>query len=559
MVFRNIPLHLLFFLFHIEQPRKNMSFVPDGAIGAIFEIIYFIDSTVDDWNQVLPEAHIFLRDCHRFVAMIQPMRSQEGVRQNGFSTATTSRSQVGPYTTTTIATERTQIEDDDDNNNNNRFINNTNIRMAEISRNKNHTSTPLLSSITPSTPTPLSSDSPPNPPPHDQQGHYRYSQQQYYPSPPLPQQQQQYYQQSTNPHYPPQAAPISEIAVHENQEAARLIITEILQSVQQAKIYVEEFLYENSRKRGSWMQAIQWYVTRAFVSGDYREFFRQEAERIRTLLNDLMLNEEIISKSKETKVEDFRDDMSNDSYMFWTKHLGNDMIVDWIQFKDAYTLLYGTLEPMDEHYIKSVLTSNAKENLRITIYGFISFMQKHGFPFEKNVALRKAFDMPVMGEDKRMEIAKMVMDLVQEFASSEMKKNLVDVYTWYAGVDKKDKKAMQERANKWARLVKESRDVKYDKTKETDEHKRANDVDSARRAVSLFYQEYMVMWRIGQVSREMFNDVDFPGKARIKDFINFYSPLDKANFLIVMGRQEKDWENKKPKVYNFLKKMVGEK
>ncbi|KAG2220677.1 hypothetical protein INT45_008220 [Circinella minor] len=121
-----------------------------------------------------------------------------------------------------------------------------------------------------------------------------------------------------------------------------------------------------------------------------------------------------------------------------------------------------------------------------------------------------------MGEDKRMEIAKMVMDLVQEFASLEMQKHLIAVYTWYAHTNKEDINAMQERANEWARLVTEARDVSFVKT---NAHIRANEVDSARRAVSLFYQEYMVMWRIGQVSREMFMDVDFPDKGRIKDFI----------------------------------------
>ena len=76
------------------------------------------------------------------------------------------------------------------------------------------------------------------------------------------------------------------------------------------------------------------------------------------------------------------------------------------------------------------------------------------------------------------------------------------------------------------------------------------------------------MWRIGQVSRETFADVDFPGKARIKDFLNYIQPLDYANYHIVMygpnsGKTQeeiekaiKNWPNKEPKVYKFLKELI---
>ena len=464
-----------------------MSFVGADQVLLVFEIIKFIDESVDDWNQVLPEAHQFLRDCQRFHAMIEPMKERgANGQQNGGYSASTSRTQVGSARFST-ATSRTQIDDDKTVANMNKS--NNNIVITE--NNSINNQTPFLSpGLSPS--------------------HLEVSL-----SPTLERSDQQ--RKQYVPYYPQQQAPISEIPIHKNQDAARQIIDEIVEAIRQSKHYAEEFLIEiTNRSRGSWMQSIQWFFTRAFASGDYRAYFRAESERIRLLLGDLMLNEEITKQAAGPKVESFKDDMSNDSYMFWTKHLGDNITVEWCKFKDVYNLLYGLLEPVDEHYIKSVLISKDKKNPRVTVYGFIAFMQKHGFPFEKNIASRKAFEAPVMGEDKRMEIAKMVMNLVQEFASLEMQKHLISVYTWYAQTSKNDINAMQERANEWGQLVAEARDVNFVKTKA---HIRANDVDSARRAVSLFYQEYMVMWRIGQVSREMFMDVDFPGKGRIKDFI----------------------------------------
>ncbi|KAG2219023.1 hypothetical protein INT45_013786 [Circinella minor] len=265
---------------------------------------------------VLPEAHQFLRDCQRFYAMVEPMRERDANRQqNDDYSTSTSRTQVGS-TRFSAASSRTQIDYD-------KAIMDMNKRALPSSLD-----IPLCST--------------------HEQSH---------------QQQQQHI-----PFYPQQQAPINEISIHKNQDAARQIIDEIVEAIHQSRLYVEAFLFENTNcSRGSWMQNIQWFFTRAFASGDYRTYFRAESERIRLLLGDLILNEEITKQTAEPKVENFKEDMSNDSYMFWTKHLGDNIIVEWPTFKDAYNLLYGLLEPVDEHYIKSVLTSKDKKNPRVTL------------------------------------------------------------------------------------------------------------------------------------------------------------------------------------------------
>ncbi|KAI9493610.1 hypothetical protein BDB00DRAFT_787896 [Zychaea mexicana] len=59
------------------------------------------------------------------------------------------------------------------------------------------------------------------------------------------------------------------------------------------------------------------------------------------------------------------------------------------------------------------------------------------------------------------------------------------------------KMVIQMRADKWARLLKEARNVKDEKDEIVDKKLlKASRVDKARRVVSFFYQCYMVMWRV---------------------------------------------------------------
>jgi len=100
---------------------------------------------------------------------------------------------------------------------------------------------------------------------------------------------------------------------------------------------------------------------------------------------------------------------------------------------------------------------------------------------------------------------------------------------------------------KWARKMKQ-RD------------KEAVVINNYRRELSSIFQRYMVLFRVGKLAHDMFQDIDWPGKGRIKTFINICKPLDYYNFVIAMKDQSRScldrhkiWvDSAKPKVYEFL-------
>lgn len=44
------------------------------------------------------------------------------------------------------------------------------------------------------------------------------------------------------------------------------------------------------------------------------------------------------------------------------------------------------------------------------------------------------------------------------------------------------------------------------------------------------------MWRLGNLTQEMFEEIDFPGTNRIITFLSYCEPLDEANFRIKIKR-----------------------
>ncbi|KAI7847309.1 hypothetical protein BDC45DRAFT_356883 [Circinella umbellata] len=336
-----------------------------------------------------------------------------------------------------------------------------------------------------------------------------------------------------------------------NHKGQQAIVKDIVRTMYMAEKKINQYLTEYSRQNKTIMQAVRWFAKRTWTAQEYRGYFKGQNEHIRRLMNDLVTTRSLEAGSGTVTVRRFEHDMTQESYQFWMKYIGKDIVAPWGSFSEAYILLYGDMEPNDLQYVRKILCSSGGSS--ITVFGFISLVRKHSFPFE-NVGT----DIPpvekILSEESRMEIAKMVMTLVSEFASEEMKQHLTAMYSWYEGVDRKNPKAFQERANKWAVLKNEMRHVDV----LTPEHEKAEKLDSARRAISFFYQRYMVMWRIGKLSRQAFSGVDFPGKGRIRDFIRHVQPLDKANYLISMGKSEETWDQKKPQVYQFLEKVVGD-
>ena len=160
-----------------------------------------------------------------------------------------------------------------------------------------------------------------------------------------------------------------------------------------------------------------------------------------------------------------------------------------------------------------------------------------------------------MDEEKRMQLTEIVMNLIKKFSGVEMRDHLIAVYTWYQNIDKKNKKAMHDRAEEWASLIKERRTLITEHKKELLQvkHEEAERVDQARRSIYFFYEQFVTMWRVGEATQEVLKCIDFPGKGRIRDFLNFVAPLDQANYYIVIGTgKENKNKNYRPKIYSFM-------
>ncbi|KAG2227395.1 hypothetical protein INT45_007420 [Circinella minor] len=336
------------------------------------------------------------------------------------------------------------------------------------------------------------------------------------------------------------------------QRGTQAIVAEITEHIDKSQKRLDKFIKEHEKKK-SWHLQIRWMFRRALIAKEHRDFIRDESNAIRHLLNDLVLCQKLAETAATPSIDLFQADLTEEPYMFWKKHIGQNIVGKWSVFFTAYSLLYGQMDQYDLAYAERTLKSQHGGD-EVTIYSFISFTRKHGFPFKKSIAKATPETEPPLSEEARMEITKMVMNMVTDFSKEEMRKNVIALYSWFDGIKRSDEEGHQQRANEWATLVKETRRLKEEDY--TERHGKAVEVDRARRELSFFYQRYMVMWRVGQVSREAIKDIDFPGKARINDFLRMCKPLDKANYHIIIGKKD-NWEiHAKPKVYKFLEKLL---
>ncbi|KAI9497317.1 hypothetical protein BDB00DRAFT_24203 [Zychaea mexicana] len=275
------------------------------------------------------------------------------------------------------------------------------------------------------------------------------------------------------------------------------------------------------------------------------DYLKEETAKLRRLLNALFLQN--VPSTPALTISMFEPIMSVDAYDFW-KLLGKDVVVPWDKFSTTYNILFGNVEPQYKKYIQNFLCESSSNN--VTAFTFISLVDSFGFPFGRNN------DKQALSEKGRVQVTQMIVELMRELGSPEMRAHLLEVYEWYKGIDRTDAGAIQQRANEWAAIIKKHPRTDTS-TPKSEEQKRADDIDLARRAISLFYQRYMVLWKIGPTARDVIKNVDTPGKARIRDFLTYVKPLDYANLITVIGADPASWPKKKPVVYSFLDTLVN--
>ncbi|KAI8138749.1 hypothetical protein BJV82DRAFT_582584 [Fennellomyces sp. T-0311] len=320
------------------------------------------------------------------------------------------------------------------------------------------------------------------------------------------------------------------------------ILKDIIRPVYNSCRRLERFISEQKTSPSK----LQKLIKRQMTIEEYQKEFDIDTNLIYSGLNQLFQLTPIAEMSQRPSLKSFEPDFSKEASGFWQRTIGSDIIGTWDKFSQSYTQLYNSVEPIVLEFLRMRLC--APDGRSINIYGFLEVTRKYGFPVE-HLPTHLSTTGQSSTEEARAEITKMVIPLVTEFSSQEIQQHLLVLYGWYKGIDRKNEDAYQQRANEWATLVKESRTV----TTKSEEHIQAEKVDNARRALSFFYQRFMVIWRIGSVARETFAGVSFPGKPRIRDFIRLVRPLDFANYSIVIGA-DRQWNP--PEVYHFLSELV---
>ncbi|KAF7724293.1 hypothetical protein EC973_001194 [Apophysomyces ossiformis] len=320
--------------------------------------------------------------------------------------------------------------------------------------------------------------------------------------------------------------------------------------LESARDEIEEFIRRDTKERHL-LGKVFWNSKRVFLATWYRESFKNKSDALAESIRDITMYMNLGDCFRKVTVDHVKDLLSPASYEFWMKHVGSNVSDNnaWAIFIQQYQIIYGRLS---EDMIESIRRVACVNGTDLTVYGFIRITKEYGFPIDVDRLPPLPLSNVVMSEEGRMEIAKMVMSLMSDFSSKEMHQSFIRVELWYKGVNREDKDALQKRADEWAECIVASRNAEH----KTELHLAVEELDYSRKTISLFYQRYMVIWRIGRVSREMLSDVDFPGKARIRSFLRYIYPLDYANYRIVIRQDPAKWDHRSPKVYKFLKELL---
>ncbi|CAO3593804.1 unnamed protein product [Absidia cylindrospora] len=328
-------------------------------------------------------------------------------------------------------------------------------------------------------------------------------------------------------------------------------------TIEGTKSLIVRFIHEDGRKDRSVFSKAGWKVQRVYLAYSYREHFKATAKTLQASKTEILKGLEFAEAMAKPTAYNFKEKMVNEKcFKFWKEVCGQEIHMDWSLFTKEYQRKFDEQwSATHEERVRRLACSG--EETHLSIAGYISLTKKCSFPLNYEHLPQLMDSHATVSAQTRMNVARMINELIIYYSSKKMRDLLVAIFAWYKDCDRRDKVAWQQRANEWGETIKKNRGKS---AKELDERgKLAEQVDMARRTYSFFFQRYMVVFKIGQLSKEMFAEVDFPGKARMHEFINHVRPLDKANFLVVMNNPEAKWESKQPKVYTFLEEFLQDK
>lgn len=257
---------------------------------------------------------------------------------------------------------------------------------------------------------------------------------------------------------------------------------------------IEDFLENDTRKRSIFSKA-GWKMKRVYLAWEYRGTFKGTTAALETnkkKIEDTLKLSALVSKPT---VHWYRGDMPNhESFLFWKDICGEDIQASsndggaWALFVQAYQQRYQV--DWDSNTLERIRRVACKDGTHMTINGYILLTKLCDFPLNLEKLPSLMDSHATVSAQTRMEVAKMVNELITYYSTREMRDLIVSIFSWYKGYNKRDQEAWQGRANEWAHTVLANRGKTVDEM--DDEGRLAEQVDMARRTYSFFFQRYMV-------------------------------------------------------------------
>lgn len=342
-------------------------------------------------------------------------------------------------------------------------------------------------------------------------------------------------------------------------------LTDLLNQLKSSKEAIEEFNErEQSLKSSSFFKRQSYRIKRFLIyAPEYKEQFNSCMKTLDELPKEMQRITELAAVLLSPTALGYGSKFTNDACKkFWLDIMGNTIGGEgssgaWNKFQTNYKQEFPTAKDWTSDQWECVKRVACYLGNDLTLFGYFELTSTAGFPIDINKVPTILDSNADLEEASRIEIGKMIKELIREFSSEEMNTHIVNVIKWYGSFPREVD--IQERAYECYRIIKRVRDENPEEL--TEREQLALDVDKARRVVSFFYQEFLVICEFGRLSRNIFANVDFPGKSRMKGFIRNYRPLDIANFKIIIKNDQpvpqEELDSAVPKVYKFLENFLS--
>lgn len=326
------------------------------------------------------------------------------------------------------------------------------------------------------------------------------------------------------------------IEKHEQRSLKIKGLEKAVEHIKEAKIKSEEIVKDNSKDKNLLGKA-KFNIILLTRAKSYRKYFEEKSDQLSKELSDIRKDLDSIAPEPPVKLPVL-------AKIFWKDKFQDKKSVLWDDFKEKY-MFENDINNDDIEKIRKYLCINS----HVTIYAFYSTCSQLGYPIM----------LPVQQHIDSIRLAELIMTLTKEFYSPEFGPHWVKIR-------KLEPKLKEGENNEEGR--KKYRKELYNKLKDMikDDNKNWIELNKSRAAVSSLFQRYMMIWRIGKISQDMFDDIDFPGKSRIKIFIFVCETIDEVNYKEdwkldqpSASGSHKPWEKGKPQVYDFLREILNNK